>query len=189
MRDVMDGIGRLRKELGAVVVVSVQGYWVSGCYTMHHGRSRANAGAGPPPASTPRRPETVSSHHALTSQHEKKDNSNETTPFFSPHLPPPFPASYAQLSPLTTAASREPAFWPLTAELTLTGRRRAMQLSASVGLVDALRQAEQHGWEDVQIFDARLRVPDGRGRAGTKEGVVWTFGMGPEGIETYVDGS
>ncbi|RSH87238.1 hypothetical protein EHS25_003147 [Saitozyma podzolica] len=149
MRDVMDGIGRLRKELGAVVVISVQGYW-----------------------------------------HEKKDNSNETTPFFSPHLPPPFPAPYAQQpSSLTTAASRDPAFWPLTAELTLTGRHRAMQLSASVGLVDALRQAEQHGWEDVQIFDARLRVPDGRGRAGTREGVIWTFGMGPEGIETYVDGS
>lgn len=36
MRDVMDGIGRLRKELGAVVVVSVQGYWVSGCFTMYH---------------------------------------------------------------------------------------------------------------------------------------------------------
>jgi hypothetical protein len=37
MRDVMDGIARLRKELGAVVVISVQGYWVSGCFTVHHG--------------------------------------------------------------------------------------------------------------------------------------------------------
>jgi hypothetical protein len=28
MREVMEGIGRLRKELGAVVIVSLQGHWV-----------------------------------------------------------------------------------------------------------------------------------------------------------------
>ncbi|KAL7421904.1 hypothetical protein Q5752_003676 [Cryptotrichosporon argae] len=127
-RDVWDALVRVRKELGAVVFVSVQGLW---------------------PAKTP--------------------------PFFTPHVAG-FPDSFAESG---AGAGGPPAPWPTTAQMTLPGRRRPLQMPAETTLGDALRArapAHYHAYEGI------ARVPGGRGAAGDLAGARWAFDMGADGL-------
>lgn len=76
MREVMHGIGRLRKETGAVVVVSLQGLWVSGSDYKHEGFARDGC--------------SLYLFHGDSSVYRTEPFLTETrTPFLLRHKPPP----------------------------------------------------------------------------------------------------
>jgi len=73
--------------------------------------------------------------------------------------------------------------WPLNVQLTLLGRARGLQLPAETMLADALR--DRAPIPDVQVFDAVVRVPGGRGAVGTTAGARWTFGVARHGLVPF----
>lgn len=62
-----------------------------------------------------------------------------------------------------------------------------MQFPAETMIIDALRilAVDNNGEPSGALYESVLRVTDGRGRAGTREGVMWPFTIGSEGFEPY----
>jgi hypothetical protein len=81
------------------------------------------------------------------------------------------------------SAPDAPSSWPLNIQLTLLGRSRKLQLPAETMLVPALHNRPP--MPDVQDFDAVVRVPGGKGVAGTPAGGRWTFGVGERGFVSF----
>lgn len=76
--------------------------------------------------------------------------------------------------------------WPLTIQLTLLGRARALQLPAETLLADALRaRLSPTAGGGVQVFDAVVRVPGGLGPAATLAGARWSFGVAGHGLVPF----
>lgn len=129
MRDVWEALTALRSELGAVVVITLQGL-----------RSIPNS------------------------------------PFFKPHLPPPYPSLYApHTSPDSSA-------WPLNIQLTLLGPSRPLQLPAETTLAEALQGRTS---KDVRVYNAIVRVPGGSGTVGSAGGGRFSFGVHEYGLVPF----
>ena len=103
---------------------------------------------------------------------------------FNPHLPAPYP------SPFSRDRNQEPSkLWPLSIQITLTGRIASHQLPADMTLVDALRtlQTQDEGATSAssQVYGAVVRIPEGLGPAGTSKGVSFTLRIGVDGLEVW----
>ena len=88
--------------------------------------------------------------------------------------------------------TRDPTYWPMTFQLTLTGRERELQLPSDTMLADALnlREAEQRSGRagGTVTYAAKMRMWGVDGPLGSRGGVGWRFGIGAEGVEGYADG-
>ena len=117
--------------------------------------------------------------------------SNASTSFYTPHLPTPYPAPYAHPrsinpneNPILSSNGTTP--WPLNIQITLIGRVRPLQIPADTTLVDALRSLEVNGpVSEGHRFEGIVRVPGGKGLAGTLGGVKVSWGIGRDGLEVW----
>ena len=80
----------------------------------------------------------------------------------------------------------EAAAWPLNIQITLLGRASGLQYPADTTLVDALRSVEGDESER-QRFEGIIRVPGGKGSAGTLEGARIGWVVGRDGLEVLID--
>ena len=78
----------------------------------------------------------------------------------------------------------------MTFQLTLTGRERGLQMPSDTMLADALLRKEaeraQGKGSGADRFGAKVRMHGVEGPLGNRGGVGWAFGMGSEGLESFV---
>ncbi|WRT66456.1 uncharacterized protein IL334_003415 [Kwoniella shivajii] len=145
LREIMDCVDKIRKELGTTVIMSTQGLRVS-----------------------------------------------KESPFFHTHLPHPYPSPFSP--PLTQqnqndsnpVRSSDPAHWPLTIQITLTGRQRRLQYPIETTLVEVLQEKAKamrnDNWNTVGTYEGAVRMIRGEGVVGTRAGGRFRFDIGDEGM-------
>ena len=146
VREVMGLLESLRRELGTVVCLTLQGLWVG---------------------------DFLFSDAVDLAHHQPSGG------LYNPHLPPPYPAPFGR------DKDDPPRAWPLSVQITLTGRTASHQYPADITLVDALRSLDmnRHHQDDSQGYEGVVRVPGGEGLASTEAGIKFDFRIGPTGVE------
>lgn len=134
-RDTWDAITALRRDAGAVVVITTHGL-------------------------------RVRLRNYITDE-----QSIPNTPFYKPHLPPPFPSPWVQ----RFDTPEPPQAWGLSIQITLLGRMRSLQFPAETTLVDALRARKDPGGEYAAIVRVPHTPTEGR----------FSFGIAPHGLVPF----
>jgi len=144
LKDVLSVLGDLRREFGAVVVLSTQVLNV--CLSLF--------------------------------RYADEEQMSAAIVHPTPHLPAPFPYPF---NPDPTSYFRH----PLNIHITLTGKIRPLQFPADTTLVDALRAFEMQSSDPGARYEGIVRIPGGKGLAGTVGGERFGFAIGDSGVEPY----